>query len=83
MLLKVVFRSPFFYKNEKDKLLQRERQIDFGDQDDIEGYGIQASLPDNESKNALFDEYCKYPTTLNPKKMEASAKHFYNSSNLK
>ena len=40
MLLKLVWKSNFFTIQEKQKLLQRERSIDFGDVDDIENYGV-------------------------------------------
>jgi hypothetical protein len=40
MLLKLVWKSKFFTIQEKQKLLQRERSIEFGDVDDIENYGV-------------------------------------------
>ena len=81
MLLKVVARSSFFGKIEIKRLQDRERTFDFGDVDDIESYGVRASISDDESKEALFDSYIACPSTLNPKQMEASAKHFYDFSN--
>ena len=81
MLLKLVWKSKFFTIQEKQKLLQRERSIDFGDVDDIENYGVQASLSEEDMKVQLFSDYIKANTQLNPKKLEASAKFFYDFSN--
>jgi hypothetical protein len=61
--------------------LQREMSIDYGDVDDIENFGVQASLTDDEVKLKLFTDYTKHNTKFNPKKLEASAKFFYNFSN--
>lgn len=46
LLLKLIFRSSQYELKEKRKLLDRERSIEFGDVDDIENYGVQASIPD-------------------------------------
>lgn len=81
MLLKLVWKSKFFTIQEKQKLLQRERSIDFGDVDDIENYGVQASLSEEDMKVQLFNDYIKPNTQFNPKKLEASAKFFYEFGN--
>ena len=39
-LIKLLFKSPYFTNEEKNMLLNRERNIDFGDVDDIENYGV-------------------------------------------
>ncbi len=62
-------------------MLQRERSIDFGDVDDIENYGVQASLSEEDMKVQLFNDYIKANTQFNPKKLEASAKFFYDFGN--
>ncbi len=82
MLLKVIARSSFFDKFENDRLLHRERSYDLCDIDDIEGFGVRASYTDDERKAALFDSYVISPSSFNPKKLEASAKHFYNWANV-
>lgn len=81
MLLKLVWKSKFFTIQEKQKLLQRERSIEFGDVDDIENYGVQASLSEEDMKLQLFNDYIKPNTQFNPKKLEASAKFFYEFGN--
>ena len=48
--------------------------------DDIEEFGVIASDPDQAFKETIFKQYISIPNTLNPKKLEASAKHFYNFS---
>ncbi len=59
MLLKLIWKSQFFNYQEKLKLLQRERNIEFGDVDDIENFGVQASLPDDDQKKKTFNDYIK------------------------
>ena len=59
MLLKLVWKSQFFSIQEKQKLLQRERSIEFGDVDDIENYGVQSSLSEEDMKLQLFNDYTK------------------------
>ena len=55
--------------------------IEYNDVDDIENYGVQASLTEDEVKLTLFKDYIKHNTQFNPKKLEASAKFFYNFGN--
>ena len=81
MLLKLVFRSQEFTLKEKEKLLDRERSFDLCDVDEIEIYGVHASLPQDENKLKHFEEFIKYPSVLNVKQLEASAKFFYNFNN--
>jgi hypothetical protein len=78
MLIKFLFRSSYLEQKEKDRLLEREKSIDFCDVDALEEFGVLASIPDRAHKEALFGSYVKYPSALNPKKLEASAKFFYN-----
>ena len=59
-------------------MLDRERLIDLCDVDAIEQLGVEASLTQTEFKAKLFDQYTQAHTTFNPKKLEASSKHFYN-----
>ena len=61
-------------------MLTIEKTRDFGDLDILEELGCLASLPDDENKLKLWERYT-IGRDFNTKKLEASAKYFYNPFN--